>query len=238
MPETLPLVVSVIFLAVCTQSLTGFGSGLIAMAILPGALGLRVAAPLVALVNVTMTAILFLRFRHAIDWATVRRLVTAAGLGIPLGVLFLRSADEKIALMLLGGVLVVYAFYALLNFELPRLAHPRWAYAFGFFSGLFGGAFNTGGPAVVIYGNSQGWSQDEFRGNLQGIFLLNSALAALSHAVGGNVTPSVWQNYLFSLAAIAGGLVAGAGLGRFLNMALFRQVVLVLLILLGVRMIV
>jgi len=43
------LLISVVFCAVLTQSISGFGVALVAMAFLPGLLGIQVAAPLVAL---------------------------------------------------------------------------------------------------------------------------------------------------------------------------------------------
>jgi uncharacterized membrane protein YfcA len=57
------------------------------------------------------------------------------------------------------------------------------------------------------------------------------------HAVSGNLTPFVWQNYVLILPAIVLGIVAGLVLDRFLSPALFRKIVLVLLMGLGVRMI-
>ena len=45
------MMVLAIFLAVFTQSLAGFGSALIAMALLPGIVGIQIATPLVALVK-------------------------------------------------------------------------------------------------------------------------------------------------------------------------------------------
>jgi hypothetical protein len=47
MPIQTVLLILIVFFAVFTQSLTGFGSGLIAMALLPELLGIQVAALLV-----------------------------------------------------------------------------------------------------------------------------------------------------------------------------------------------
>ena len=132
----------VIFLAVFTQTVAGFGSGLVAMALLPQLIGLRVAAPLVALMSVTLEAVLLIRHRDAINVRAVWRLIAGALLGIPLGIFFLRSVDEKLALGILGIVILAYALYALGNFHVPHFA-ARWSYLFGFVAGLFGGAYNS-----------------------------------------------------------------------------------------------
>jgi len=53
-------VVFIIFLAVFTQSLSGFGSALVAMALLPALIGIHQAAPLVALVMATIEIFLLI----------------------------------------------------------------------------------------------------------------------------------------------------------------------------------
>lgn len=226
----------VIFLAVFTQTVAGFGSGLVAMALLPEMIGLRIASPVVALMGVTLELVLLIRHREAISPAAVWRLIVGALVGIPLGILLLRNVDEKIGLGVLGSVILAYALYALGNFHVPHFA-ARWAYPFGFIAGLFGGAYNTSGPAVVIFGNSQHWQPSEFKGNLQGFFVLNSALTALLHALSGNLTSVVLRDYALALPAIGIGLAAGFALERWLSPARFRQIVLVLLVPLGLRMI-
>ncbi len=226
----------IIFVAIFTQSLTGFGSALVAMALLPALLGLEVAAPLVALVAATTEAVLLIRYRSAVNFQPVWRLCVAAILAIPIGVVALRQIDERITLTLLGIVIVGYALYALGKFKLPALEQPRWAYVFGFLAGLLGGAYNTSGPPVVIYADSRRWSPLEFKANLQSFFLLNDVLVVLTHAASGNLTPLVWQGYLLALPAIGLGMWAGLSCDRLLNPATFRNIVLCLLVVLGFRM--
>ena len=52
------IVILVIFLAVFVQSRSGFGVALIAMAFLPGIVGIKFATPLVALVTVMIEVFL------------------------------------------------------------------------------------------------------------------------------------------------------------------------------------
>lgn len=228
--------IAIIFLGVFTQSLTGFGSALVAMTVLPSLLGLQVAAPLVALVAATAEVILLLRFRGALVLQPVWRMAIGAVVGIPLGVLILRQVNENITLTILGIVIIAYAFYALFHFKLPGLKQPRWAFAFGFAAGVLGGAYNTSGPPAVIYGDSSRWSPAEFKANLQAFFLLSDVLVVAAHGVSGNLTGQVWQLYLLALPVIGLGILAGWYCERFINPAMFRNIVLWLLIGLGLRM--
>lgn len=235
--ESLLLLLPIFFLGIFAQSVTGFGSALVAMALLPSLLGLQVASPLVALVAATTEGLLLIRYRSAVNLEPVWRLCVGAVIAIPLGVVALRQVDEKITLTVLGIVIIGYALYALLKFKLPRLERPEWAFAFGFVSGLLGGAYNTSGPPTVIYGDSCRWSPAEFKANLQIFFLVNDALVVLTHALSGNLTPVVWQGYLVALPAIGLGMGTGLYCSRFLNPAAFRTIILCLLIVLGLRMI-
>lgn len=231
------IVVFAVFLAVFTQSLSGFGSALVAMALLPPVLGIQTATPLVALIMLPLEIYLLLHYRHALNIAVIWRVILAAVLGIPLGIIFLSQLDEEIVLTALGIVITGYALFALLNLKLPKMAHPAWGYGFGFLAGLLGGAYNTSGPPVIVYGNCLRWDPDEFKSNLQGFFLISSIVIALGHAWDRNLTPEVWRFFLVCLPAVVIGIWAGTSLDKYLNPEIFRKIVLVLLIVMGIRLI-
>ena len=68
----------VVFLAVFTQSLSGFGSALVSMALLPAMIGIRVATPLVAVVALVLEIVLIVRYRQALDIKSIWRVILAA----------------------------------------------------------------------------------------------------------------------------------------------------------------
>jgi hypothetical protein len=227
----------VILLAVFTQSLTGFGIALVTMAMLPELLGIRAATPLVALVAITLELTLLLRYRASLNLRAIRSLAIGAIVGIPIGIVILRNVPESLALTLLGVVITGYAIYALANFRLPELHHPAWAYLAGFLSGLLSGSYNTGGPPLIIYGNARRWQPFEFKSNLQGLFVVNDILVITGHALSGNFTPAVWRIYFWSLPVIALGIVLGVSLDKVVPPGIFRRVVQIMLVLLGLRLI-
>lgn len=230
------LLILVIFLAAFTQSLTGFGSALVAMAVLPEMLGIQVAAPLVALLGGTLEVLLLARYHTALKLKAVWRLAAAAIIGIPLGILAVGRLDEKIVMRVLGLVLAGYGLYGLFDFKLPELRHPAWAYLAGFLAGLLGGAYNTNGPPVILYGNCRRWQPHEFKANLQGFFALSSALVITTHAFSHHLVPLVWRDYWIALPGLVLGVLAGINLDRYLNPLVFRKIVLILLVVMGVRM--
>lgn len=227
----------VVFLAVFTQSLSGFGSALVAMSLLPTIVGIRVATPLVALVGSALEIVLIVRYRQSLDVRAIWRIVLAALIGIPLGVYFLSNVDEKLSLTLLGVVLTGYAAYALLGLKMPRLDGPVWAYLAGLFGGLLGGAYNTSGPPVIIYADCNHWPPDAFKSNLQGYFMVSSVVVVASHAMSGNFTSQVWNLFWWTIPSIVIGLIAGLSLDHWLNPLMFRRLVLALLIVMGIKLI-
>ncbi len=226
----------IVFLAAFTQSLSGFGLALVSMALLPAVTGIRMATPLVALIAIVIEAVLMIRYRQSLDVHAIWKVVLAAVIGTPLGVLFLSRVDERIALTILGLVIAGYALYALLGLKLPRLENSFWAYTAGLVGGMLGGAYNTSGPPVIVYADCRRWPPDVFKSNLQGYFIISSLVIAASHAFSGNLTAPVWRMFWWTLPFIVVGLLAGLSLDRWLNPVMFRRVVLVLLVLMGIRL--
>ncbi len=206
------------------------------MPLLVGVLGIQVASPLMALVGFTVGLIMLFRYRAAFNLRAVTRLSAASLLAIPLGVAALRQVDGEIITKILGAIIMTYALYGLFGLRLPQLSHRAWAYGFGFVSGLLGGAYNTSGPPIIIFGSCRQWQPAEFKSNLQGFFLLNSVMVLIIHAFSGNFTPLVWRSFGIGLPATFLGLWGGFSLDRWINPHLFRRVVLILLVLLGGRL--
>ncbi len=231
------IVTLIIFFAIFVQSTAGFGMALVSMPLLVGAIGVGTATPMVALIGITAEIFLLRRYWQSLSFTAVKRLSIASVIGIPLGVYVLRTVDGRVVTTILGVIVTAYALYALFAPRLPRLRQPGWAYGFGFMGGVLSGAYNTSGPPVIIYGTCQRWDPATFKGNLQAYFSINSLFTLTAHLVSGNFTAVVWQNYLWALPGIALGLILGKLVDGRLPPDKFRQGVLVLLILLGIRLI-
>jgi uncharacterized protein len=116
------------------------------------------------------------------------------------------------------------------------LSQPFWAWLLGGFGGMLGGAYNTAGPPVIIYGNCRRWSPQEFTSNLAGFFMTNSVIVVSTHSWSGNYTRGMMTVFWWSLPALFLGFWAGQSLDRSLSPERFRKIVLVLLVALGLRL--
>jgi uncharacterized membrane protein YfcA len=238
MDTTNLIVFVIVFFAIFTQSVSGFGLALVSMPILADLIGIRTTTPLIALVAIIAEIVLLIRYQNEINLQNIWRLTAAGAVGIPLGVVALKVIDEEIVLTVLGIFILIYAIYALLKLKLPSLEGNIWPVGFGFVSGVIGGAYNVAGPLVIVYGNCRRWQPKEFKGNLQGFFLMGSVLAVTSHALANNITNQVLNLFFLSLPAIAMGLIAGLSLDKYLNPTLFRKIVLVGLAIAGLRLVI
>ncbi len=92
-------------------------------------------------------------------------------IGIPIGIYFLKAAPDVIVKSLLGIIITGFGLYNLIVPNLPRLLNEYWAYLTGLIAGILGGAYNTNGPPVVVYGMLRRWDSEKFRITLQRYFL-------------------------------------------------------------------
>jgi uncharacterized membrane protein YfcA len=231
------LIASIVFAGIFVQSLAGFGSALIIMPLLAPMLGMLQAPPLTALVAATLQIALLLRYWRSLQLRTVGWLALSSLPAVPIGIWGLRLVDERITLSVLAAVILGYALYALTRPRLPELRSRGWMFGAGFTAGLLGGAYNTNGPPVVIYGSCMRWPPDVFKSNLQAFFMTNCAMILTGHALSGNLTAQVGKYYLGALPGVALGIVLGLSLDRLIDQDRFRTIVLYLLILLGLRLV-
>ena len=228
----------VLLLASFVQGSVGFGVALIAVTLMSLYLPPQESIPLMSLLAATLSLVMLIRYRQAFNWRATVRLTAGAFFGIPLGVFLLRQLDGDLIIKTLGVVVIAYALYALSNMRLPELKRPFFGYIFGFFGGILSGAYNTGGPPVIIYGNCRRWEPSAFKGNLQGYFLINSSIVVLTHWAMGNYSPLILQRYLFAVPAVFLGLGLGFALDGRVNPILFRKLVLILLLVLGAALLI
>jgi uncharacterized membrane protein YfcA len=233
---TMALVVVVVFVAALAQSLSGFGFALMVMPLLTIAMGLRTAAPLVALVGLTLYTVNIVRYRRAINFGEVLRLGAASAAGIPIGIWALANVDEAVIKPLLGVTLIAYAIYALMSPATSRRCSHRWVYPAGFLAGCLGGAYNTPGPPVVVYGSLRGWPKEKFRAVLQVLFFLNAVLIVASHCVAHHLTATVLRSYACAVPALLSGVLAGSYVDRRVNRERFHTIVGAMTLILGLSL--
>jgi uncharacterized protein len=213
MESTTLIVVGVIFLATVIRSAFGFGEAMVAVPLLALVIPVEVAVPLAVLVSITVAGLIVAQDWRKVHFHSALWLVLSSLPGIVIGLVVLARVDEQIVKMCLGGVIVGFSAYFLFGRPRFELKTDRLAFAFGFFSGVLGGAYGMNGPPLVIYGSLRRWSPEHFRATLQGYFLPASLIGMAGYYVLGLWVPAVTHYYLVSLPAT----VAAVFLGRIIN---------------------
>ncbi|MBT9317149.1 sulfite exporter TauE/SafE family protein [Leptothoe spongobia] len=228
----------IVGLASLVQSLTGFGFALVAVSLLPVFMELQLAVTLVIAVGLIGNVVLWWYHRDSFEWSRIAHLAAGALVTIPVGVLGLRYVPEHLALQGLGVLVLLYVVYSWLQLSLPTLTGRPWAYAFGAASGVLTGAFNIGGPPIVIYANCNEWSPEQFKGNLPGVFCVLSSVAIATHLWQGDFDANLMTQVGYATPFFIAGLGLGIWLSKYIDATIFRQVVLVILGVIGLKLLV
>ena len=109
------LIFAILFVSVFIHSTLGFGQALIAMPLLAMVVELKTATPLVAFVLMTIAVIILLRNWRMVDLSAAWRLVLSSCLGIPVGIILLRSVPEEWMKVFLGILVILFSLYNLAN---------------------------------------------------------------------------------------------------------------------------
>jgi len=218
------------------QGMSGFGFGLVCMALLPLLVPMDQAVPLVGAWGWTVNLVILLRLRGHLEWRRVAPMVGGAVIGIPLGIAFLRGADPTLVRAVLGLVIVSYSGMSLVGGAPAARTRPfsdGWGLLAGALGGALGGAFNTSGPPVIVYVSLKGWPKDLATASLQAFFVFSSTFAVAGFASVGMYSPQVVRVLLPVFPLVWLGTWLGGRIYDRVPQERFRTLVLALLLVLG-----
>lgn len=227
------LVLAILFLSTFIRSALGFGDALIAMPLLALVIGIQVATPLVAMGASTIAFTILLKSWRKVEIKAAWRLVIATWIGIPLGIFFLKAAPEILVKSLLGILLMGFGAYNLFVPDLPKLLNEKWAFVTGLIAGILGGAYNTNGPPVVIYGMLRRWDPEKFRATLQGYFLPTGFAILITHGLAGMWTTQVIRLYGYSIPIIIAAVLLGEKVNLLIPQGKFDKIIYGFLVVIG-----
>lgn len=218
-------IAGIIFVATIVRASLGFGEALVGMSLLASFLPIKVAAPLIALAGTLTASVILVR-----EWREVS--VTAASLlglsgfaGVPIGVWALGWLDDQLVKCFLGALVLSFAGWSLSQRFRLELKTDRWALGVGFVAGVLTGAYNTGGPPVVIFGTLRQWSPAKFRATLQSWAFLGGTWAIVCHAWENHLTSRVCSLFFWSIPGIMVACWIGRRLTSTLPQERFRKLV-------------
>ncbi len=224
---------TVIFFAALIRSTFGFGDALIAMPLLAIMFSIKIATPIVAFSGFYISLIILIRNFRKINFNQIKKLIIFSILGIPIGVIYLSHTYEIIVKTILALTILIFAIAKLLNTEKFQIKSQKYDLIFGLTSGILGGAYNTNGPPIIIYGTLKKWTPEQFRIILQGIFLPTNLFIIISHGIAGLWTYTVITHFLYSLPLITLAFLIGRKLNKIIATEKFIKIIYIILILIA-----
>lgn len=237
MEAILPVVAVILFAAAFLQSATGFGMALVLTALVPLLIPVRDAIAFVSVACFLATIFIMLANHSGLSFRHAGPLAVGMIVGIPLGYFGLRNVDGTILVRCLGITLMLIALTEFLQaqfrdrWQLPE----RSAGAFGLVGGVITGAFNVGGPPIVVYAYSRPWSKTETVAILQTVFLSGSITRNALMFQNGEFTRELLQLVLYTFPAALLGVWLGKRTLDRIPQERLRKVVFGLIFVIGLN---
>jgi uncharacterized membrane protein YfcA len=230
------LILAILLVAGAVQGTTGFGFGLVSVALLGAVMPVRDASVMLVLGSLSINIFMFVRLRSHFRTERVLPAIGAAVVGVPLGVWLLVRADETVLRRILGLILIATVVQRLLPALARKRWHPIWlGVPCGLLAGGLSGAFNTGGPPIVAYVSSQGFDRFRYAAAVQLLLGISAVTRIGCLTVAGAFTPRLaGLGAAGILCAVGGAWLGMHGLRRLSDRAVSR-IVLVMLIALAVK---
>jgi uncharacterized membrane protein YfcA len=229
-PHLIPFVIAT-FAGALVAGIGGFAFGLVASAIWLHFITPAQSAPLIAAFAIVIQGCAVWKLRHAIEPRQLLPLLAGGAIGIPLGATALQWLPAAQIRLIIGVVSIAFGLYGLLQPRLrPVKGGPFSDTLVGVASGVLGGSTGLVGIPPTIWTTLRGWPKDKQRAVFQPAALAIFILTLAWFGSTGVLTPDTARLFLIGLPPLLLGTWLGLTLYGRLNDAVFRRVVLVLLL--------
>jgi len=216
-------------LAYTLKGMAGFGSGLLTVPVLALFLPLTTIVPMLGLISYSGTVIQSVQLRKKVRWKDCLIVLPFSALGVVLALWIFKNIELIWLNKALAIFVIIYALMMILP-QRPVEWHRNWGVPSGFFAGLVGALFGTGGPFYVIYLKLRQLNKNSFRATIAMIFLFDGAIRIVGYGFSGFYTADVLMLALISLPLLFLGLFMGHRIHLSISNQLFTRVISVLLL--------
>ncbi|GAB0489740.1 hypothetical protein MMPV_000965 [Pyropia vietnamensis] len=228
------------------QALTGFGFAIVSVGVLSQMEWIAHSSifndlqPVAAVLGGIVAWSMVLPEINKVKWRELAPLLITSTLATPVGAILFESIDPSLALRGLGALIFGFVVYSLTGVKVPRaLGSKPGAVFLGAVAGAFGGAFDIAGPPLVVHAQAAEWAPEngDFKRNILSVVSVNSMLVVGWDIISGRTADYYVLDFvLYSLPLVLVGIAAGKWLGNRLDAAAFKNVVLLVCLTMGVRL--
>jgi uncharacterized membrane protein YfcA len=205
------------------QGFLGFGFAIVAMAGLTLSRDLLHAAGVVNLTGIFVAGSLLLALRREVLWGPALRIIPGLLVGVVVGVTALASLERDFMVRMLGVTIIGISVWNLRTPTLQSGEAPIWDGVTGLLGGLLGGAFNTGGPAIVAHLYRRPDPPHALKATNQLIFFTMGLIRLPAASAQGMITTPIWTEASLLAPFVLAGLFIGIWLSRRVSPTQFRR---------------
>jgi uncharacterized protein len=226
---------AIVFGAFVARGITGFGSATLAVPMLVHFISLRMAVPLLLVLDFASSIVLLRLDRSRIDRSEVAWMVPFAMCGVIVGVTLLVKLPASWLLAPLGLVVIVFGVRALLPEQDRRRVSRAWVVPAGLAGGTLGGLFGSGAATpFMIYLTHRLNDRRHVRATFSAFALFDYGFRLIVFAVSGLLLSALsLEAALVAFPAMAAGLSVGNRVHGAISDAAARKTIAALLILGG-----
>ena len=211
------------------QRTIGFGFGIFIMTVLPFLMpSYGEAVTLSGLLSLTSATVVMIKYLKYVTWKRMLPIVAAFVIFSTIAIFLLDRIEGQAMRVILGIMLILISLYfSFFKDKLQKIIRPTkgWQFGAGTASGIMGGLFGMHGPPVVLYLISSEPDKDHYMGMIQTYAVITNIAMLIVRAFAGYVTPAVGGAYLYGLAGLAMGVIAGNWAYRRIPGKLFTYIV-------------
>ncbi|MBN2608084.1 MAG: sulfite exporter TauE/SafE family protein, partial [Candidatus Fermentibacteraceae bacterium] len=182
------LIAAILLSGACLQGLTGFGYSLFSLPLLVLLMPVQQAVPMLSMTSIFLNVVVFIRARRNLDLRRIVPLLAAGVAGLPAGVWILKTADQSLLKIAIGGIVAVSSLMFISGFRIKVAREKPAMVPVGLLSGVLSGATTLSGPPVILFFVNQDVPKHQFRASLSAYFLLLNLVAVPAFAAGGLLT--------------------------------------------------
>lgn len=178
------------------------------------------------------------KLRYAITWKSIAPFIIGGVIGVPIGTMLLTYLNPAYLRSGVGLLLVIYGTYGLVQRAFkPVPSSVPTDTSIGLVNGMLAGLTGLPGFIITVWCQLRGWKKDVQRAVFQPVILAAMVANVISLGIAGAITTDILRLYLVGLPAMVAGLYVGFKLYGKLDDAVFRKVILVLLLIAGLGLI-
>lgn len=228
-----------------SKGVLGFGEGLITVSLFLLFLDPLLVFPMALLLSVIGGLYQFFYIKKDIDDKIIKIMFVPIILGVIVGTYLFKVLDTKTIKSIFAIFLILYSsrlLYLSREGQGTVRKHSRGSKLLesivGSISGVIDGLIGVGGAPVIIYLNHIGFNKTVFRATIVSIFLVLGISRTITYTYSGLIDLNVVKQVVYLIPAVIIGTFFGIKVHHLINELLFRRIVVISLIIIGLLLLI